>query len=107
MADAAGTMVVASTDRAAEMVDAIWECATDLTAVTLAGVRASMAETLVIVVTETVALAMAHVSAATTATVASVAAAVPTVCRVLPQAMTHNATAHARLEPVRAVHVLP
>ena len=105
MADAAGTMVVASTDRAAEMVDAILECATDLTAVTLAGARASMAETLVIVVTETVALAMAHVSAAT-ATVASVAATVPTVCRVPPQVMTHNATAHARLEPVRAAHVL-
>ena len=107
MAAAAGTMVVASTDRAAAMVDAIWECATDLTAVTLAGAHASTAETLVIVVTETVALAMAHVSAATTAIAASVAEAVPTVCRVRPRATTHNATAHARLEPVRAVHVLP
>ena len=73
----------------------------------LAGAHASTAETLVIVVTETVALAMAHVSAATTAIAASVAEAVPTVCRVRPRAMTHNATAPARLEPVRAVHVLP
>ena len=107
MADAAGTMVVASTDRAAEMVDAIWECATDLTAVTLAGAHASTAETLVIVVTETVALAMAHVSAATTATVASVAAAALIAYRARLRATTLSVIAPARLEPVRAVHVLP
>ena len=107
MGDAVGTTDVISTDHATEMADAIWGCATDLTAVTLAEANASMAaEALATTTAATVALAMAHASAEITATVASVVATVPIAYRALLRA-THSVIAPAHLELARAAHALP